>query len=298
MRDNGKNIINFNHINYTTRINYKSIQNINFLLDTTSLFDAQKTSYTTNSEYTEGMEVFKNITLTANICIAKSLITVSYYKEAIQILEYIKPQLTKQEHVNFILKNIDYAYHCIAKDIYNKDIYVTGKFIINKKSLSDIIHCLDKINNKETNYYMLFRSVILFLQGNYIDAEQCMKTNLLSKNKIEQDSINISKAFILLYKGNLPAAFELLFTVNFISINNYDINHILDFYISIIELKQDKYHLLFGYAYINYKCMDIVVAKEYFNNFIDHPNNILDTWKKKAKHFIQKINKKSQKQLK
>ena len=290
-KDNGKDRVDIKYINFTTKC--RSLKELNFLAASASLFDSQKTTYITDNEYTEGLPVIENISLTANIFIAKSLVLAGYYDEALLFFNLIleKPNIKNKKFIN---NNIDYIYTCKINEIYAKKIYVDGTFNKDKQSLNNIKLLLDKIENKDTSSYKLFKSVILFLEGNYSDAEVNLN-NVYGKNKKEQGAIDASKAFIILYRGNLPKAFELLSKIDFTCFDYYQTNHILDFYMSVIEKEKDKYNLFFGYAYINYKCKDILIAKEYFEKFVDYKKNNSVTWKRKAKNFIRKINKKSQK---
>lgn len=271
-------------------LTFKSHQVINkaFFQDTSVLFQPEATIYHEDNECVELQNMQDNITRVSKFALAKCLAIDYKFQDALFILEQLQNEDIHDSKVSKILKaNINFIlYNKVVFD-YNTKIYINGSFHIDASICNQILLDVNSIDIFVPNLYLLQASIYVLLRQ-FNKAEKVL--NMLRKQHTRNNSVNISMAFISLWKGNLHEAQKYFYRIDFQNLEIHNINHILDFYDYFIEQYPDKFYFLYGYAYINLRCKDPNLAKLYFQKFIANKNNTSVHWKDQARKLLAQCN--------
>lgn len=259
-----------------------------FFQDTSVLFQPEATVYHEDNECVELQNMQDNITRVSKFALAKCLAIDYKFQDALFIFEQLQHEDIHDAQIKRILQaNINFIlYNKIIFD-YNTKIYLEGTFHVDEMILKQTLKDANSIDIFVPNIYLLQASLYALLRQ-FNKAEKVL--NVLKKQRTRNNSVNISMAFISLWRGNLHEAQKYFWKTNFQSLEIHNINHILDFYDYFIEQYPEKFCFLYGYAYINLRCKDQKLAKLYFQKFIANKNNTSVHWKDQARQLLTQCN--------
>lgn len=257
-----------------------------FFHDTSVVFRREYTSYHEDNEIVEFSELKNNIARVAQFGLAKCLAVDNKYEEALKILGKLQKDKDLSSGVSRLISaNMDFFRYSKIIYVYNTQIYNNGTFSKNDALIRELLDDISRISLFIPNLYILKASLhVLLLE--FKKAEIVLE--ILCKRQTRQNSVNISFAFIQLWKNNIDKAQKLFYKVNFSDLIITNVNHILDFYNYFIETYPNRFCFLYGYAYINMQCRDPQLAIQYFNRFVEHKSNNLNHWKDQARKYIQR----------